>query len=196
MLASSNCGTEIGGLLHGYQLCAATEGKSPNSVAIVTDSVTYLYDFLSSNGLSTDVTLIGAGEMRTFILYLQQKRCFSNHPYSKAQQRGLSGHTINTYMRSIRAFWSWLVEEEVIESNPFSRLKIPHPPKKIIATFSPYQIESLLGVMSSSAEGYRDVVIVLTLLDTGLRVNELVLMHLGVLTYQPSQNQSTSYKVI
>jgi len=174
VLASSKSGSDIGSLLHGYQLCAATEGKSPNTLAIVTNSVTYLYDFLSSNGLSTDVTQIGAGEMRTFILYLQQKRCFSNHPYSKAQQRGLSGHTINTYMRSIRAFWSWLIEEEVIESNPFSKVKIPKPPKKIMATFSPHQIELLLGVMSSSVEGYRDAVIVLTLLDTGLRVNELI----------------------
>ncbi|MFH0914365.1 MAG: hypothetical protein V1849_03645, partial [Chloroflexota bacterium] len=106
VLASSKSGTDIGSLLHGYQLCSATEGKSPNSLAIVTRSVTYLYNFLCSNGLSTDVTQIGAGELRTFILYLQQKRCFSNHPYSKAQQRGLSGHTINTYMRSIRAFGS------------------------------------------------------------------------------------------
>jgi site-specific recombinase XerD len=129
--------------------------------------------------LGTDVTQIGAGEIRAFILYLQQKRCFSNHPYSRAQQRGLSGHTINTYMRSIRVFWSWLVEEEIIECNPFSKLKIPKPPKKIIATFSPHQIESLLSVMSGSAEGYRGVVIVLTLLDTGLRVNELINLKMG-----------------
>ncbi len=174
MLASSKSGTDIGSLLYGYQLCAATEGKSSNSLAIVISSVTYLYDFLSSNGLSTDVTQIGAGEMRAFIIYLLQKRCFSNHPYSKPQQKGLSGHTINTYMRPIRAFWSWLVEEEIITSNPFSRIKIPKPPMKVIATFSTSQIGSLLGVMNGSAEGYRGAVIVLTLLDTGLRVNELI----------------------
>ena len=166
MFASSKFSSDIGSLLHGYQLCAATEGKSPNSVAIVISSVTYLYNFLSSNGLSTDVTQIGTQEMRAFILYLQRKRCFTNHPYSKAQQRGLSGHTVNTYMRSIRAFWSWLVEEEIIECNPFSKLKIPKPPKKIIAAFSQSQTESLLRVMNGSAEGYRDMVIVLILLIT------------------------------
>jgi len=91
VLASSKSGTDIGSLLHGYQSCATTEGKSPNTLAIVINSITYLYDFLNSNGLSTDVTQIGTGEMRTFILYLQQKRCFGNHTYSKAQQRGLSG---------------------------------------------------------------------------------------------------------
>jgi site-specific recombinase XerD len=165
---------ELLSLVSGYSLCAQTEGKSKNTVAIVINSITYLYLFLSSNGLSTDVTHIGAEEIRAFILYLQQKRCFSNHPYSKAQDRRLSGHTVNTYMRSIRAFWSWLVEEEVIESNPFSRLKIPKPPKKIMTTFSQSQLESLLGVMNGSAEGYRDMVIILTLLDTGLRVNELI----------------------
>ena len=153
--------------------------KAPNSTAIVTNSMRYLCDFLESNGLSTDITRIGTGELREFILYLQQKRCFSHHPYSKPQQRGLSGHTINTYMRSIRAFWSWLVDEEIIESTPFSKLKIPKPPKKIIAAFSPYQIESLLSVMNSSAEGYRGAVIVLTLLDTGLRVNELINLKMG-----------------
>ncbi|MEA3442693.1 MAG: tyrosine-type recombinase/integrase [Chloroflexota bacterium] len=166
--------TELSSLMSGYSLCAQTEGKSKNTVTIVTRSVTYFNDFLSVNGLSTDVTQIGTREIRTFIFHLQQKRCFSNHPYSKAQRRGLSGHTINTYMRSIRAFWSWLVEEEIIEVNPFSRLKIPKPPKKVIATFSQYQIESLLSIMNNSPEGYRDMVIILTLLDTGLRVNELI----------------------
>jgi len=166
--------TELSSLASGYSLCAQTEGKSPNTVAIVVNSVKHLNDFLSSEGLSTDVTQISIKEIRAFIAHLQQKRCFSNHPYSKAQQRGLSGHTINTYMRSIRAFWSWLLEEEVINNNLFSRLKIPRPPRKVITTFSQPQLESLLSVISSSAEGYRDTVIVLTLLDTGLRVNELI----------------------
>jgi len=100
VLASSEFCTDIGNLLHGYQLCAATEGKSPHSLAIATNSATYLYDFLSSSGLSTDVTRISAKEMRAFILYLQQKRCFSNHPYSKAQQKGLSG-TYHQYLHEV-----------------------------------------------------------------------------------------------
>jgi len=112
--------------------------------------------------------------MRAFIIYLHQRRCFSNHPYSKAKLRRFPGHTINTYMRSIRAFWSWLAEEEIIESNPFSKLKIPKPPKKIITAFSQHQIDLLLSVMDGSAEGYRGVVIGFTLLDTGLRMNELI----------------------
>ena len=57
-LASSNSGTDMGTLLQGYQLCAATEGKSPNATAIVTNSVSYFRDLLVSAGESTNVTHI------------------------------------------------------------------------------------------------------------------------------------------
>ena len=174
VLASSKKTTELSTLSSGYSLCAQTEGKSQNTIAIVVNSVRYLNDFLSANRLSTNVTKIGTMELRVFITHLQQKRCFSDHRYSKPQQRELSGHTINTYMRSIRAFWSWLADEQIIKDNPFCKLKIPKPPKKIIITFSQSQLQLLLSVINSSAEGYRDMVIILTLLDTGLRVNELI----------------------
>ncbi len=136
VLTSSKSDADISSLLHGYQLCAATEGKSPNALVIVINSVVYFYDFLSNSGLSTDVTQIVTGEMRVFILYLQQKRCLSNHPYSKAEQRELSGRTINTYVRSI----------------PFSRIKMPKIPRKVIATFPTSQIKSLLYIMNGSAD--------------------------------------------
>jgi hypothetical protein len=98
----------MGHLLQGYQLCAATEGKSPNAIAIVTNSVSYFRDFLVSQGISTDITQISQHEIRAFILYLQQKRCFSGHRFNHTQDKGLSRHTINCYLRSIRIFWFYL----------------------------------------------------------------------------------------
>ena len=86
--------TELSSLASGYYLCAQTEGKSKNTVAIVIRSVTYLHNFLNENGLSTDVTQIGVKEIRTFIAYLQRKKCFSEHPYSKGQQRGHSFYQV------------------------------------------------------------------------------------------------------
>jgi hypothetical protein len=80
-------------LIPGYILYARTEGKSDKTITIVTRSVGYLEQFLMSQGLSTNVSDIGPNEFRSFILYLQQKRCFSGHPFNKTQDRGLSGHT-------------------------------------------------------------------------------------------------------
>ncbi len=99
VLASSKSSTYLSSLVAGYSLCAQTEGKSPNAVAIVVNSVKYLDDFLRSEDLSTDVTQIGVKEIRAFIARLQLKRCFSNHPYSKARQR--EARTRNTVLRQV-----------------------------------------------------------------------------------------------
>jgi len=136
--------------------------------------VRYLERFLDSEGLPTDVTQIWAGEIRAFIIYLQRKRCFSEHPCSRPQEKVLSSHSVNSYMRSIRAFWSWLIAEGIIDRTPFSIVKVPKAQKKVVNTFSGKQLEALLAAIDlSTAEGFRDYTLVLTLLDTGLRISEL-----------------------
>lgn len=161
-------------LIRGYQLCAATEGKSPNAIAIVTNSVNYFFDFFTTEGRNKDVPQISQHEIRAFVLHLQQKRCFSNHRFNPVQDRGLSGHTINCYLRSLRIFFSWLVSEGIIQDNPFDRVKIPRPPRKLTPTFTDSQIQELLNVIDARTPGgYRDHTIILTLLDTGMRVSEL-----------------------
>ena len=165
---------ELGRLIEGYKLCAKSEGKSQNTIDIVSNSVNYFHDFLSTHGLPTNVRYIDTQEIRAFTLHLQQKRCFSNHAFSRPQERGLSSHTINCYLRSIRAFWSWLISEEIIDDNPFLKVKLPKPLRKVIPTFSESQILQLLSVINiGTPEGYRNYAIILTLLDTALRVSEL-----------------------
>jgi site-specific recombinase XerD len=166
--------TELDHLLEGYKLCARSEGKSRNTIDIVINSVNYFQSFLRSNRLQTDARHIGSQEIRAFILYLQQKKCFSNHPFSRIQDRGLSSHTVNCYLRSVRAFWSWLVSEEIIDINPFTRVRLPKPSQKVIPTFAENQIPQLLSVIDlQTAEGNRDCTLILTLLDTALRLSEL-----------------------
>ncbi len=167
--------TRLDTMFQGYRLCARTEGKSENTIRILNTALTTLKGFLTSREYPTDVTEIGVNELREFILHLQQVKAFEHHPLTKPQRKGLSGHAINTYLRSIRAFWSWLVREEIINSNPFSRVKIPKAPKKVIITFSEKQLVAMLkSVNISMLAGFRDWTIMLMLLDTGLRAIQLV----------------------
>ena len=178
-MVSTTSATDLARLIQGYRLCARTEGKSKSTIDSVTRSVTYLERFLLSEGLTTDASQIGPGELRAFILHLQQKRRFSNHPFIRPQQNGLSGHAINTYMRAVRAFWSWLLSEEIIAANPFDRIKLPKPPQKVIPAFSEAQIRALLNTINTSTpQGYRDYAVIVTLLDTALRVSELTNLQL------------------
>ncbi len=134
----------------------------------------YFQEFLVAAGQPTTVDAVTARTLRAYILYLQQKPCFATHRFNRPLERKLSGHSVNTYLRSLRAFFSWVVSEEMIAANPFDRVKIPRPPRKVIPVFSDAQIRDLLGAIDTTTPaGVRDHTIILTLLDSGLRVSEL-----------------------
>jgi len=166
---------ELNNLIEGYSLCARSEGKSENTIQLTRRAVAYLNNFLACDQLPMSVELIGADEIRAFILHLEQAYRFENHPFIKSHDRRLTGHTINCYLRSIRAFWGWLLEEGFINSNPFTTIKIPKPPKKVITPFTEDQIQNLLKAIDTSTSiGLRNYVIVLMFLDTGMRLGELI----------------------
>ena len=167
--------TGLDNLIQGYSLYARTEGKSLKTISITVTALTRLKGFLRINGLSADVTQLSAHQIREFIQYLQQAPAFENHRYTKPQARGLSGHAINCYLRAIRAFWSWMVREEIIYSNPFAKVTIPKAPRKVIPAFSESQLQALLGAIDSSTPaGFRDSTMIMVLLDSGLRASELL----------------------
>ncbi|MCL0090648.1 tyrosine-type recombinase/integrase [Dehalococcoidia bacterium] len=165
---------QLSKLLEGYRLSAQSEGKSPNTIAIVAASVRYLDEFLTNNNLSANVTEIGVEELQRFIVHLREQPRFAHHRFTQPQSGHLSGHTVNGYLRALQAFWSWLEREDFIQENPFTRLKIPKAPKKVTPIFSEEQLHQLFAAIDiTSPTGYRDYTIMLTLLDTGIRCSEL-----------------------
>lgn len=167
-------------LLEGYRLSAQSEGRSPNTIAIVEASVRYLSEFLAANGLSTNATQLGVEELRRFIAHLREQPRFAHHRFTRPQDGHLSGHTINAYLRALQAFWAWLKREDFIEQNPFTRLKIPKAPKKVIPTFTDEQLCRLFAAIDTTTPaGYRNYTIIVTLLDSGIRCSELTGLRLA-----------------
>jgi len=167
-------GTHLKDLLEGYRLCGHSEGKSPATIAIVEASVHYLQEFLSTNGLPTEIGGIGVRELRSFIIYLQGRQRFAQHRFTKPQEGHLSGHTVNGYLRALRAFWSWAQREEFVDENPFSEIKIPKAPKKVMPTFTQEELRRLMAAIDTrTALGHRDYTMIITFLDTGMRCSEL-----------------------
>jgi site-specific recombinase XerD len=167
-------------LLEGYRLSAQSEGKSPNTIVIVEASVRYLSEFLAANDLSTNATRIGIEELRRFIAHLREQPRFAHHRFTRPQGGHLSGHTINAYLRALQAFWAWLKREDLIEENPFTRLRIPKAPKKVIPIFTDEQLHRLFAAIGTTTPvGYRNYTVILTLLDTGIRCSELTSLKLA-----------------
>jgi site-specific recombinase XerD len=157
--------------LTAYSICAKAEGKSPRTVSWTGDAIRYFGSFLGGDAELQDIT---ANELRRFIIALQQRKAFSGHRFTRTQERGLSPESIASYVRAIKAFFSFLEREELMAENPIKKVKTPKTPKKIMPTFSEQDIEKLLAQPNKkTSEGYRDYVVMLTFLDTGLRLSEL-----------------------
>lgn len=166
--------TELNNLIEYEAFSGRSEGKSEKSIDLTALALCKLGRFLKEKHLPTDARMIDAEDIRAFILHLQGSRRFADHPYARRQDRGLSGLSINCYLRAIRAAWNRWVAEGLVDRNPFDKVRVPKAPKKIIPTFSREQIGALLGAIdTSTAEGFRDQLLILMYLDTACRLTEV-----------------------
>ena len=101
----------------GYILTARAEGKSPKTIDWVAASVGYFAAFLHRYQEPTDVRFITHLHLhlRAFIVELQGRPAYQDHPLTRPQDRLLSPHSVNAYVRGVSAFWKWLIDEEVLE---------------------------------------------------------------------------------
>jgi site-specific recombinase XerD len=105
-----------------YRTYAKAEGKSPKTIEWVNSSVRYFSDFLGAE--SQHIDQIAGNDLRRFIIALQSKHKFSQHPYAKPQKGTLSLQSIETYCRAIRAFSGFLHRENFIDKYPMEKVKI------------------------------------------------------------------------
>ncbi len=98
-----------------------------------------------------------------------------------------SERTIQTYARSARAFFHWLVRRSTLEGNPFEHVVFPKVGRPLIQTITTEEFERLLlacappNETGSFAEraAVRNRAILWLLYDTGIRVSELINLRLG-----------------
>ena len=166
-----------------YKTYAQAESKSPKTIRWITSSVGYFADFLGPE--RQDIAGIVGNDLRRFIIALREKPKFSQHPYNKPQQVKLSPQSVETYARAIRAFFGYLHREGFIEANPMAGVKMPKVPETVVPTFSEKEIEKLLAQPDkSSNEGFRDYAIMLTFIDTGVRLSELATLKASDIDYE------------
>ncbi|MCM3197048.1 tyrosine-type recombinase/integrase [Priestia megaterium] len=92
--------------------------------------------------------------------------------------------TINTRLRALRSFYNFLFKNKLIDKNPMQNIKLLRDRQKNIETLDNKEIELLIKTIRQQQTfvSFRDEVILLVFLDTGIRLSELVGIDVGDVT--------------
>ena len=97
---------------------------------------------------------------------------YENHPLRRVEEGPLSSHTINGYIRAVRAFFNWATEEGYLERSPAAKLGFVRTPDENPKAVSSEDARKILE--RAKEKSARDYAIVCFLADTGCRVGGLI----------------------
>lgn len=153
-----------------YLTTCRTEGKTPKTLR---DYREKLGRFVAwHNATLGEFDLATA---REFVAHLQSSKKWSGHPGIPTSELTLSAQSVAGYVRTLKGFGTWLFEEGYTEDNVLRRLAKPKVPVRVMEVLTDDEVRRLLGAVDgNSAQGARDLAILVLFLDTGLRLSELV----------------------
>lgn len=139
----------------------------------------YIEEFLSARKLDG----LSSGTLYQYNLELKKLPSFLNKPTIEATTNDLrkyfyqfTNQAIRSMARKIsilKAFYIWLVDEEIIEKNPMRRIKTPKEPKSLPNIMSKQEFEKLRYYKKS----LRNRAIFELLSSSGMRIGEMVALN-------------------
>jgi hypothetical protein len=173
LLARRRASTTVERTVADYLLDHEGGNSSPKTLQWHQTALGLLREFLEKERGITLVGEVDAPDITAWFAYLRKT------PGSRGKVR--SERTIQTYARSARAYFHWLVRRETIARNPFERVSFPKVGKPLIRTIEPEEFERRLVACTPPGEvgpladraAARNRAILWLLYDTGIRLSEL-----------------------
>ncbi|SMP48380.1 site-specific tyrosine recombinase XerD [Anoxynatronum buryatiense] len=95
------------------------------------------------------------------------------------EHKGRAPSTIARNVASLRCFYHYLLQQQMIRQNPAEQLESPRSQKRLPSILSFDEVEKLLHQPSGKGfKAYRDKAMLELLYATGIRVSELISLHL------------------
>lgn len=137
------------------------KGLSPNSIEAYLTDIAKLELFLESSEMEADPTKLDQKVLAQFLVWVSERDLSA-----RSQARILSG---------VKAFFRYLLMEDLIEKDPTALLEGPRLGSKLPEVLSVAEIDRMLErVDLSKPQGRRNKAMLETLYSCGLRVTELV----------------------
>ena len=138
----------------------------PSTIRWYTKHLKYFRDYLVKRSLPTAPAEITLEMVEDFILYQRDER--GNRPES-----------INGKIRTLKVFFAFLKKKGILEVNPLTGLRQVRHVRHIVPTFTEDQIRDLLRQPDlSTFTGFRNYTIMCLMMDTGVRIGELLAVNL------------------
>ena len=134
---------------------------SGNSIEAYTHDVELLRQYLEISKLSLSPLTLTTRHLQDFLQYINEL--------------GMSAYSQARVLSGVKAFYKYLLFEELIDNDPATLIEGPKIGRKLPDTLSYHEIEKLLEAIDLSApEGGRNRAMLEVLYSSGLRVSELV----------------------
>lgn len=141
-----------------FELMTKVSGKAESTI----ESYNYTYDRLTKEiDKDTPIGSISTKDVRLFL--------------SGLMDDGLSKNTVAIHYRNLGVFFNWLVEENFLEISPLEPIDEPKTPDKYPKVLDEEEVATLLETekkRSNTWAGYRNYVMLLVFIDTGVRLKE------------------------
>lgn len=172
--SSSNNDLDI--LFEIYYNAKLAEGRAKGTLQKYRHIYGNFCKYLDVHRIGRDIRNIDVGLIRNYISWLLQDYVqFEDHKYKpdSSKKQGMSPRTVNDYLKTLRTFFRFLVEEKKISVNPFEDVKNVKYTDSEITVLTAEELKAMLDVPDKrSYTGFRDYVLMTLLIDTMTRINE------------------------
>ena len=141
---------------------------SGNSVEAYLSDIEKLVQYFQSIDFTPNLNEITTADLKAFISWLNELGMLAS-----TQARVISG---------LKAFFTYLLLEDIVENNPMALIDAPKLSRKLPDTLNIYEINQLIDAIDASKpEGMRNKAILEVLYGCGLRVTELTELRISSL---------------
>lgn len=178
--------TEIDIQIDSFMMYCDSKNLSRKTKASYEQTLKLFAAYLRNQFNITEPDEVKTAHIRNYISYLRERGKYTvvgdesrkafNNPHNRSDNgKPISDTTIANYLRNIKVFFNFLVEEREIKESPAAKVKNIKPMRKQKKLLSIDEIKRVLSAFDvTTFHGYRNWLMVRLMLDTGMRVGECV----------------------
>ncbi|MFC2001573.1 phage integrase SAM-like domain-containing protein, partial [Chloroflexota bacterium] len=127
-----------------YEISNQAEAKSGKTITWYNYILTAFARYAQHKWGSKDISVFNIDNVRQYILDLRNRRSFEGHPYTRTQDKPVSGKTVQGHVRSLKAFSTWLYRDGYMDKNILENLKVPKAVSRIMEPLTAAEQEKVL----------------------------------------------------